>query len=191
MKSLKENFLVKTVYAYLDLFYKAFPFFFILFYLPQMLMPSDYSKISSLDVFGFLKFMDQIKVITAFHKMLIIGVNLIIAIGVFLSLKKLTKFIKNTFEGNPFCEENGRHLKFVGILLAVYTLLLHIVIGTSIIWLKQDDVLVTSTTKLLLQIASLLSVFLNPYFVLGLFVMVLGEIIIHGAAIKQENDLTV
>jgi len=191
MKSLKENFLVKTVYAYLDLFYKAFPFFFALFYLPQMLMPSDQSKISSLDVFGFFKFMDQIKEITMLHKIMIVAVNLIIAVGVFLSLKKLTRFIKNTFEGNPFCEENGRQLKFVGILIAVYTLLIHVVVGISIIWLKQDDVLVTSTTKLLLQIASLLSIFFNPYFVLGLFVMVLGEIILHGAVIKQENDLTV
>lgn len=190
MKSLKENFVVKTVYAYLDLFYKAFPFFFILFYLPQMFMPSGYSKLSSLDIFGFFKFMDQINNITTLHKFIVVGVNLMIAAGVFLSLKKLTKFIKNTFEGNPFCEENGRLLKFVGVLITAYTLLLHIVVGFSIVWLKHDDVL-TSSTKVLVQIISILSIFFNPYFVLGFFVIALGEIFLHGAQIKQENDLTV
>jgi len=190
MKALKENFLVKTVYAYLDLFYKAFPFFFILFYLPQMLMPSNLLKISSLDMFGFFKFMDQIKEITILHRIFVVGVNLIIAAGVFVSLKKLTKFIRNTFEGNPFCEENGKHLKFVGSLITVYTILFHIVLGFSVVWFKQDSV-ITSFTKVLIQVMGLLSVLFNPYFILGLFVIALGEVFLHGAQIKQENDLTV
>jgi hypothetical protein len=189
MKSLKENFLVKSVYAYLDLFNKAFPFFFILFYLPQTLMPTFLSKQNSLDVFGFFKFMDQTSAITMTQKVEIIGINLIIAVGIYLSLRRLTKFIKNTFEGNPYCEENGRHLKFVGLLVIIYSLLFNALLAFAS-WFKQDNLL-THATKIMIQIISLLSVFFNSYFVLGLFIIVLGEIILHGAAIKQENDLTV
>jgi hypothetical protein len=42
-----------------------------------------------------------------------------------------------------------------------------------------------------MKTANILSIIFNPYLVVGLFIAILGEIIIKGTLIKNENDLTV
>ncbi len=195
MKALKDNYLVKTVYAYLDLFYKVFPFFFILFYAWQLIIPSKGADLSSYDALGFFKFLDSLKLhnvsfeVTTPLKFLAIAINILAAAGIFIALKKLTKFIKNTFDGNPFSEDNGKNLKFVGVLLTLFMVVWAVVVSVAVTLLQTR--IGGGKIIVLAQIGSLLTILFHPFFVLALFVIVLGEIIIHGAKIKQENDLTV
>lgn len=97
--------------------------------------------------------------------------------------------MKNVFDGNAFCESNGHILKLIGIFIIIITIGKRLI--SEIVISKEFYSLVSATNSILMRIVSFLSVLFDPYFVIGLFVMVLGEIIIYGAIIKQENDLTV
>jgi len=192
MKSFKENTLIKWVYAYLDLFYKLFPILFLIYFFP-LLINIRSLKWKSVDVFGLFRqtFTDAsaLSQIATTYKILIVILNLSIVIIIFYSLKKLTYFMKNVFEGNPFCEVNGRILKLIGIFIIVITIGKRFI--SEIMISREFYCMISTTYLILMKVINFLSVLFDPYFVIGLFVMVLGEIIIHGAIIKQENDLTV
>lgn len=193
MKSAKYNFLIKTVYAYIDLIYKIFPFFFLIIFLPLLFtfLVQKSIWLSSLDFFHlFTAHNEFIRQNTSsfFLVSVVIGFNFVVFVFVFISLKKLRDFIKNVFEGMPFCWDNGKRLKFVGLAISAFVILKHLLTITiaSVIFDSPS-----TTVSLLVSLMGLLSIVFSPYLILGLFVVILGEIIIHGAKLKEEVDLTV
>jgi hypothetical protein len=192
MKSFKDNTLIKWVYAYLDLFYKLFPILFVIYFFP-LLINISILKWKSVDVFGLFRqaFTDvsALSQISIIYKILIVILNLSIIVIIFYSLKKLTYFMKNVFDGNPFCESNGKILKLIGIFIVTITIGKRFI---SVVMISREfNSMISTTYSILMRLVSFLSVLFDSYFVIGLFVVVLGEIIIHGAKIKEENDLTV
>ena len=191
MKSFKENTLIKWVYAYIDLFYKLFPLLFLIYFLPLLLnIPS--LKWKSADVFGIFKqsFTDVsvLSEISFLYKAVILLVNISVVAAIYYSLKKLSLFMKNVYNENPFCVDNGKILKFIGGLVVVITIGIRFVF---ILTSAESFGIYSATNSVLMKAVSFLSIFFSPYFVIGLFVMVIGEIIIHGVKIKEENELTV
>ena len=192
MKSLKDNTLIKWVYAYIDLFYKLFPLLFLIYFLPILLnIPS--LKWKSADVFGIFKqsFADisSLSEISFLYKTIVLIVNISVIAAIYYSLRKLSLFMKNVYNENPFCVDNGKILKFIGSLVVVITIGIRLIF--TVTTPAESFGFVSITNSLLIRVVGFLSIFFSPYFVIGLFVMVIGEIIIHGVEIKEENDLTV
>lgn len=195
MKLYNENVLIKTVFALIDLFYKLlFPFFILFYVLPLLLnFPSfSNSNWNSVDIMGLFESQREFvlfKEIPLINKILVLMLNMGVVVIIYFCLKKLNRFIKNVFEGNPFSKENGLILKFVGTVVAISAAIIHlangIMIVTSTISLRSEIVLI------LMRILYVLTVIFDPFVIIGLFVLVLGEVFIQGAIIKEENDLTV
>jgi cell division protein FtsL len=191
MKSFKENWTVKTVYAYLDLFLKLFPIVILFYIAPAVisLLSIGEMKLSKLDFFNLLSVSEQVshseKVLLCIY---LIIVDVIILYCIYMILKKLTVFIKNVFENNPFIEENGNHLKYVGKAILLLTVVYHISKITN-----SSDVIsnLSVAVNILTKLSWLISIVFSPYLIIGLFIFVMGEIIIYAAKLKEENDLTV
>lgn len=190
MKSFNENILVKSVFAYIDLFYKLFPLFIIFYFLPIVLTLPTMSGV--IDVFGFFRLEGtdtEAQNLLFWQKAIVLIFNFCAAIGIYISLKKLTSFIKNVFNEEPFCESNGKVLKFVGFFVAGITLVKNLL--QEIMLPYPTSKLISTFSMILMKTANILSIIFNPYLVVGLFIAILGEIIIKGTLIKNENDLTV
>lgn len=191
MKSFKENWTVKTVYAYLDLFLRLFPFV-VIFYIAPIgfsLIGIGEMKLSKLDFFKLLNINEQMshseELLTIIY---LIIIDVVFLYCIYMILKKITAFIKNVFENNPFIEENGNHLKYVGKVI----LLLAIVYQISKISSTPDLLPNFSVTiNILIKLSLLISIVFSLYLIVGLFIFVMGEIIIYAAKLKEENDLTV
>lgn len=103
MKTFKENFLIKTVFSYIDLFYKLFiPFIIIFNVIPLFLQfpsfpRSNWSHVDFLGLFtkerSFVNFMDT----SIFFKSTVFLLNFLFLLGIFISLKKLNRFMKKMF----------------------------------------------------------------------------------------------
>ncbi|MEW6508453.1 MAG: DUF2975 domain-containing protein [Bacteroidota bacterium] len=191
MKSFKENWTVKTIYAYLDLFLKLFPLVILTFIVPPAILLLGFGevKLTELDLFNLLNVNEHF---THSEKVLLfvylIVVNLIILSCMYLILKKLAIFMKNVFENNPFIEENGNHLKYVGKAIIILTVIFHI---SKIISSPDFIASISMTVNILFKLSLLLSIVFSPYLIVGLFVFVMGEIILTAAKLKEDNDLTV
>ena len=150
------------------------------------------AKLSMIDVFGFFRFegIDSESLSPSYlQKAIVLIFNFCAAIGIYISLKKLTFFIKNVFNEEPFCESNGKVLKFVGYFAAGITLVKNLL--QEIIMPFPTNKLISAFSLVLMKTANIFSIIFNPYLVVGLFIAILGEIIIKGTLIKKENDLTV
>lgn len=195
MKTAKENYLIKTVFAYIDLFYKLIlPFFLIFHVVPLLLIFPNFSKsnwneIDFLGIFSYERGYVILFNTSVFYKSSVFFLNFIIVVGIFYSLKKLNRFMKNVFEGNPFNLENGKALKSTGIIISFLAITVHI--AKSVLFFLYGFENNLGINSYMLTMINIVSVIFNPYMVIGLFVMILGEIIIGGYKIKEENDLTV
>ena len=190
MKSLKESFFVKTVYAYANLLKWAFPFLFVLgiFTFPFITTSLHRSDLNSLGSFKDEKLTSGALQFYNFSSAINIVFNLLFFFGAYLAIIRLNQFLKNVYNEKPFEEENGKHLRFIGIVTIVITILYHI----NMVLLRTEELPGSSTfLKILYNMSIILGAAFNPYLILGLFGMVLGEVIIHAARLKQENDLTV
>jgi hypothetical protein len=96
--------------------------------------------------------------------------------------------MKNVFENNPFIEENGNHLKYAGKAIIILTVIFHI---SKIIFSPDFIASISMTVNILFKLSLLLSIVFSPYLIVGLFVFVMGEIILTAAKLKEDNDLTV
>ena len=196
MKSLKNNFFVKTTYSYVNLFYLFFPYVLFLFLLPMIFgWPFGSQKIKTVmlnvdlfRLFGKEKYITEINFSSVSIWIIILLVNLSIAFGIFYGLKRLNKFMKNVYEDKPFVKENGEHLKKIGIIIMVLSTLVYLSNMTSGF---VNPLPVPQTIKYLYFFAILISSLFNAYLVVGLVVFVIGEIIVRAAEMKEEQDLTV
>ncbi len=195
MKSFKENTLIKTVFALIDLFYKLlFPFFVVINVLPLLLnFPSfSNSNWNNIDIMGlFVTHRDLVPFneIPLICKITVFISNIAIVVVIYFCLKKINGFVKNVFEGNPFSKENGAILKFVGTMVAISAAVIHIANGFILVRNAID--VRSEIAIILMRILNVLSVIFDPLVIIGLFVLVLGEIFIQGSIIKEENDLTI
>jgi len=196
MKSLKNNFFVKTAYSYVNMFFLFFPYILFLFLLPMIFgwpfnSLKTHTDIFNVDLFGLFgkeKYITEINFGSFVFLLIILIVNATIALGIYYGLRRLNKFMKNVFEDKPFIEENGRHLKMIGIIIMV--------LSTLVFLSKMSSGFLTplplaQIVKYLYFIAILISSLFNPYLVTGLVVFVIGEVIVRAAEIKEEQDLTV
>ncbi len=190
MKTFKENWTVKTVYAYLDLFKKLIPIAIVLFVILKILPPYEgKNELKNFDVFNiFDSHIEQTYSENVLMIVLIILFDLVIVTSLYMILTLMTKFIKNVFNNNPFVEENGIHLKSTAKIMLALTFVYY---SMTIVAAPNLDLPVSWTIEFLFKVAMILSVVFNPLIVIGLFLFVIGEIIIQAAKIKQENDLTV
>lgn len=121
--------------------------------------------------------------------LLAIALNSVVAIGIYIILIKLNKFFKNVIDNNPFNEVNGHYLKAIG-LIGVFCVVIYFT-TTSIITQNQAVEKLSLILNILTRVMSLIAVIFNPFFLIGSFIYVLGEIVVHASKLKQESDLTV
>lgn len=190
MKSFKENWTVKTVYAYLDLFRKILPIVVVFFIILKILPPYEGKfDLRSFDVFNILdQKVEQTNSGNVLMIVLIIFFDLVIVTGLYMILTHMTKFIKNVFNNNPFIEENGLYLKSTAKIILVLTF---VYCSMTIVASPDVDLPVSWAIVILYKAAIFLSIVFHPLIIIGLFLFVIGEIIIHAAKLKEENDLTV
>ncbi len=187
MKSLKDNSIVKWVYAYVDLLLKALPILFVFALFPFLFFgESDARRLDFFNLFNALRnnnlhSLTWLIVIPAF--------NIVVFITLYLTLKRLVVFIKNVFDEKPFEEENGKNLKFVGMMVIIIAVFFHIAAIVSVQNSKIADL--SWETEMLVNVMGFLSIAVSPYLFSGLLLIVIGEVILHGVRMKQEIDLTV
>lgn len=195
MKDSKTQYLIKTVYAYIDLVYRLFPFLAFFFFTPLLINilifhKLEYKSLDILQVFKPLQDLPNLKSISYIFPFLILVSNFTLLVVIFFCLRRLREFIKNVFEGNPFCSENGKHLKFIGIVVSIIVFILHFGNTVFALSIMTEGISLSTFTNFLIALMGILSVVLNPYLFLGLLVVILGEVMIHGAKLKEEIDLT-
>jgi len=196
MKYLKNNFFVKTSYSYVNMFYLFYPYVLFLFLLPMIFgwplnSLTTHTALINVDLFrlfGKEKYITEINFGNVIFWLIILIINVTIAIGIFYGLKRLNRFMKNVYEDNPFIEENGKHLKMIGIIIMVLSTLVFLS-QMSVAFIRPLPVSVG--IKYLYSIAILISSLFNPYLVVGLIIFVIGEVIVKAAELKNEQDLTV
>ncbi|MFH0734872.1 MAG: DUF2975 domain-containing protein [bacterium] len=191
MYLLKENFIIKTVCAYVKLFKLLYPVYFILFVVfgifNYFFTGPRYADVDFFRLFSnYLNVISEAKISILVFILILIS-NVIVFTAVYFALIKLFKFLLNVLNGNPYIQENGKHLKFIGVLIVCITIF--ITLKDAI--MAREIPNIPALTNYLLKFALGLSVFFNPYFVLGLFIIVLGEVIVRGTVMKKELDLTV
>lgn len=191
MKSFKNNFFVKTTYAYVNLFYIIF-----LFIITVLLITTIYGLLSHSNVINSSLLNSNLFGLWAKDKsitentfwLFILIVNASIVAGIYYCFKRLNAFLKNVYEDKPFIKENGKHLKIIGILIMFFSTLIYLIK----IFTLQNNVPVTSLLlKYLFLFANIISSLFNPYLIIGLVIFVIGEVIISAVEIKEEQDLTV
>jgi len=187
MKSLKDNSIVKWVYAYVDLLLKALPILFLFMLFPFFLtLRIDAKRFDFFNLFN-------VTTNQASHPLTwaitVAAFNIIFFIFLYLILKRLVVFIKNVFDEKPFEEANGKNLKFVGVMVIVLAVLSHIAAIVSVQSPKVADL--SWGTEMLISLMGFLSIAVSPYLFSGLLLIVIGEVILHGVRMKQEIDLTV
>ena len=197
MKSLKDSFLIKTSYTYINLIYRLYPIVIILLILQSVVPLTILSsggkiRIVSLDFFNLFSFEKSNSAYAqSFISIVIISlVNITVAVLVYLGIRKLFLFIKNVFKEKPFISENGNHLKFVGLVLMSLSIINQFSKLYSF-YFGDFPTLMGVVEKNLMLLAGALSVFFSPLLIIGVFVYAFGEIIIRAAGIKEEIDLTV
>lgn len=194
MQDTKVKFIIKTVYAYVDLIYKISPFILILLFSPLLISILIFHKLAlgDTDVVGLfepLKELAALNRVPSIFPYLALIANFLVFIIIFICIKRIRVFMKNVYEGSPFCYDNGRHLKLVSILMATIVVIFHFAKIFLFSFFFMDSV--TSLTKLLIGIAVSLSIAFNPYLIVAMLIYIIGAIIMSAAKIKEENDLTV
>ncbi len=191
MYLMKDNFIIKTVCAYAKLFRTYFPVYYVLFTVLGMFsyfgLGAKYFDIDFFKLFVNSKSCITIKHISIISFIIILSSNLFIFISVYLGIIKLNKFLLNVLNQNPFVEENGKNLKFIGhviVMISVFVSIKDALISPNIIQ-------VPAYTNILMKLALSLTLFFSPYLILGLFIIVIGEVIVRGTEMKNELDLTV
>jgi hypothetical protein len=194
MQNAKFKYLIKTVYAWVDLVYKISPIILVILFSPLLINIFLFHKLSIglTDVVGLfepLKELSNIKRLPSVLPYLALTANFAVFIIIFLCIKRIRSFIKNVFDGNAFCHDNGRHLKFVSILMAIIVIVFHFSKIFLISFFFMEPLV--PINKFLVGTAISLSIAFNPYIIIASLIYIIGEIIINGAKIKEENDLTV
>lgn len=184
MKSLKDNSIVKWVYAYVDLLLKALPILFLFILFPLFLPWRIDAK--RFDIFKLFSATTNHESHSLTWAITVAAFNIVFFIFLYLTLKRLVVFIKNVFDEKPFEEENGKNLKFVGIMVILIAVLSHIATILSVVGEKFSFGI-----EGLVILMGFLSIAINPYLFVGMFLLVIGEVILHGVRMKQEIDLTV
>ena len=196
MKLLKDNFLVKTAYSYVNLFYLFFPLMIFFFLLPILFnLPfgnqSSHTVLLNVDLFNLFgkeKFITDINIGNVILWVIILIANASIVLGIFRGLRKLNKFMKNVVEEKPFVKENGEHLKSIGIIIMILSTIIFLSLMSSRFLIPFP---VHGVVKILYFLMLIISSLFNPYLVVGLVVFVIGEIIVRASELKEEQDLTV
>jgi Protein of unknown function (DUF2975) len=196
MKSLKDNFLVKTAFSYVNLFYLFFPFMLFWLLLPILFnLPfgnqNGHTVLLNVDLFNLFgkeKFITDINIGNVILWIIIFIANASIVLGIFLGLRRLNKFMKNVLEEKPFVRENGEYLKTIGIIIMILSTIIFLSHMSSGFLIPFP---VHGVVKYLYFVAILISSLFNPYLVVGLVVFVIGEIIVRASELKEEQDLTV
>ena len=196
MKLLKDNFLVKTAYSYVNLFYLFFPLMIFFFLLPILFnLPfgnqSSHTVLLNVDLFNLFgkeKFITDINIGNVILWVIILIANASIVLGIFRGLRKLNKFMKNVVEEKPFVKENGEHLKSIGIIIMILSTIIFLSLMSSRF---LNPFPVHGVVKILYFLMLIISSLFNPYLVVGLVVFVIGEIIVRATEMKEEQDLTV
>lgn len=111
------------------------------------------------------------------------GISLAILLAILFVILFLKKFLKNVYDEKPFIEENGRHLKRIGSIIVITSMIFY--------FLNFLSSFSYSFLTPLMQLGNSITIIINPFTVLGFVIVVVGETFIYGARIKQENDLTV
>jgi len=184
MKSLKDNSIVKWVYAYVDLLLKVMPVLFVIALSPFLFFGESNAK--RLDFFNLFTALEISDLHSLKWLILISTFNIAVFVFFYLILKRLIIFIKNIFAEKPFEEENGNNLKFVGGMVIFIAILFHIAGILSVVGEKFS-----LGIEGLVILMGFLSLVINPYIFAGLILVVIGEVILHGVRMKQEIDLTV
>lgn len=191
MKSLKDNSIVKWVHTYADLLLKALPILF-LYQLFQLFVSGRVLKRINAKMFDAFNLF-SVKSNQVSHSLIwiitVASFNIIFLIFLYLTLKRLIIFIKNVFDEKPFEEENGKNLKFVGVMVIILAAISHMAVIVSVQNSKITDL--SWETQMLISVTSFLSFAFSPYLFSGLLFIVIGEVILHGVRMKQEIDLTV
>ncbi|MDP4192234.1 MAG: DUF2975 domain-containing protein [Bacteroidota bacterium] len=190
MKSSKEKFFVKTVYAYFNLFTKIYPLILLRIIGNSVSGKKGQGLFPSVDFFNLFSNEPEFfspYIVPWWVSTSIIISNLLVFSLTYFMIIKLNQFLKNSSEENPFIKKNGEHLKVVGII----TIILAVFLSLKDVVIKSYLIELSLTVRALLMPLNFLMLFFSPYFIIGMFTYMLGEICTKNAKMKEELELTV
>lgn len=190
MKSSKEKLFVKTVYAYFNLFTKIYPLILLRIIGNSVSGKKGQGLYPSVDFFNLFSNEPEYfspNIVPWWVSTSIIVSNLLVFSLTYFMIIKLNQFLKDSSEENPFIKKNGEHLKVVGILTIVFAVFLSL----KDVFIKSYLIELSLTTRALLLPLNFLMLFFSPYFIIGMFTYMLGEICTKNAKLKEELELTV
>ncbi len=196
MEKASETKIVKYIHYYLKGFTYLMPVIFLAGYVGILLQFLKKGELISprLSILGvsFIRVPREIVFGRITDALIVLTLTLILFL-LFMSVFFYTlKFIKNVLNEKLLVEQNGKLLKVIGFLIigfAVSDFLYELFLNFSAFNHSNNTWLFSKS--LLVLLPTLLTVFLHPIFVLGLFFVLLGEILIRASIVKEENDLTV
>ena len=118
-------------------------------------------------------------------------IGIIIAAILIIIIFKFSRFIMNIRENNFLAEENGKLLKQNGLLIATFSIILMLQEIVLNLGSLVNKIPTWYEIMFMLLIMPLLYVIMHPIFLLGMFFVLFGEIMLKASELKQENDLTV
>lgn len=186
----KGNYFGKSVYAYFNLFTKIYPL--ILFRIVGNALggQKEQGLFPSVDFYNLFSNEPELfspNVTAWWVKAAIIISNFLVFSLTYFMIIQLNRFLKNSYEEDPFIRKNGRHLKTAGML----TIILAVFISLKDVVLKSYLLDASLTLRVLMMPLNFLMMFFSPYFIIGMFTYALGEISIRTAKLKEEAELTV
>lgn len=193
MKIPKDNWLVKTSHSYFSLVQK---FLFvsvglIIYRLSEIIIKNSASfDVKQIDVFNLLGYYKTVRTKGDYSLLVFITLlNLAMLVVYYFVFIKLIRFLKNVLENNPFTKENGKYLKTIGLMVVGLSYFQNAVRELS----KpiSSYAIETSVWIVYAKLTALILYLFDPFLMAGVFLLVIGEIVIRAAVIKQENDLTV
>ncbi|MGE5350724.1 MAG: DUF2975 domain-containing protein [Ignavibacteriales bacterium] len=193
MKILKGRFFVKSVYVYFDIFTKIYPLILLRIVGNSLSGKNDqvlFQIFPSVDFYNLFSNEPELfspNFVSWWVKAAIITSNLLVFGLTYFMIIQLNRFLKNSYEENPFIRENARRLKTAGML----TIILAVFISLKDVVLKAYLLDAPLTLRGLLIPMNFIMGFFSPYFIIGMFTYALGEISLRAAKLKEEAELTV
>ncbi|MCX6169691.1 MAG: DUF2975 domain-containing protein [Ignavibacteriales bacterium] len=196
MEKSNETKIVKYIHYYLKGFTYLTPLMFFAGYVGIILQFIKNGELigARFSIFGvsFIRIPKEIIFGKTGDALIVLLFALILFLLFMLVLYYALKFVKNVLNEKLLVEQNGILLKIIGQLIsgfAIISFLNELFLSFS----AFNRILNTwqFIKSLLVLFPTLLLVLLQPVFVLGVFFILLGEILIRASIVKQENDLTV
>lgn len=200
MKNKKETFFVNIAFTYINVIVISYPFYVVSIYLFSLInyyLNANSNYLLEVDTFNlfininryFSESLIKAKGFSSFTVASLFLSNFFYHSVVYSVLWSLRRFLKNISTEDYLSIENGKILKGISVKVVL------IAISIKVIQIITNQIqvidLVGRNIRLGYDFIELGKLIFDPILIICSSVYIIGNVIIKGAAIKQENDLTV